>query len=170
MRVQHRNSRNDKTLEPYRPYTDCPFRDYIVAVVRRLENDSWPLVGENSPLRRAVTTPDFQNNCLGTRYDLLTHLPTVSFSSLLLFFSFFFFFILPSLRFSRVGFFLLFSFQRFVSFSARFFLVIIIFFFSFSFFFFFLIGEVVETDLKFNRGIGSAVMCSIALWLVTDDN
>lgn len=40
--------------------------------------------GGNSPLRRAVTAPDFQNNCLGTRYDLLTH-STVSF---LLFFLF----------------------------------------------------------------------------------
>lgn len=156
MRVQHRNSRNDKTPEPYRPYTDCPFRDYIVAVLRMLENDSWPC-GGNSPLRRTVTTPDFQNNCLGTRYDLLT---------LDRFFFLFFFFYSSFSLVLACRFFLLFSFQRFVSFSARFFLVIII----FSFFFFFLIGEVVETDLKFNREIGSAVVCSIALWLVTDDN
>lgn len=123
--------------------------------------------GGNSPLRRAVTAPDFQNNCLGTRYDLLTH-STVSFLL-------FFLFIPPSLRLSRVvppfppppppppiaAAALLFSTFRFL----RFFLLVIIFFPPF-----FLIGEVVETDLKFNRGIGSAVMCSIALWLVTDGN
>lgn len=155
MRVQHRNSRNDKTPEPYRPYTDCPFRDYIVAVLRMLENDSWPC-GGNSPLRRTVTTPDFQNNCLGTRYDLLT---------LDRFFFLFFFFILPSLWFSRVGFFSSSLFNVSFLFLRDSFLLLLF----FLFFFFFLIGEV-ETDLKFNRGIGSAVVCSIALWLVTDDN
>lgn len=124
MRVQHRNSRNDKTPEPYRPYTDCPFRDYIVAVLRMLENDSWPC-GGNSPLRRTVTTPDFQNNCLGTRYDLLT---------LDRFFFLFFFFYSSFSLVLACRFFLLFSFQRFVSFSARFFLVIIIFSFFFLFF------------------------------------
>lgn len=156
MRVQHRNSRNDKTPEPYRPYTDCPFRDYIVAVLRMLENDSWPC-GGNSPLRRTVTTPDFQNNCLGTRYDLLT---------LDRFFFLFFFFLFFLLSGSRVSVFspLLFSTFRF------FFCEILSCYYYFFFFFFFLIGEVVETDLKFNRGIGSAVVCSIALWLVTDDN